>query len=326
MKKTVMFIIFLVGLFLLVGCKGGDTGGSVSAPFLGGSTGVFIDFVDAAPPDEVTDGGTFDFDVLVSLRNDGEFDIEKDNIKVSLQGVRPEDFGTYLDQLKDLHPEDDVNGRHRDTEGNIIESTEVYVKFPEGAGDQLNYVGKLVGDRKDFTIRADVCYMYQTKGMAQYCVLRDLLNVRDDSICDPSGSKPVYSSGAPVQLSNFRQTIGGKDKIGFSFDVVHMGNGNLFKYGDGSDAAECPSDPSQRRRNENKVFVRVDPRMGSIKCSGLDGGSNGFVTLVNGKRPIMCTLELSPDRSDFEGELEITLDYNYQDNKDTEILVKHLME
>ena len=65
--------------------------------------------------------------------------------------------------------------------------------------------------------------------------------------------------------------------------------------------------------------------MGSIKCSGLNGNT-GFVKLSNGMRSIFCTLELSPDRSDFEKELKVTLDYNYEDDKDTVVLVKHLMD
>ncbi len=323
MNKNVLFVMFVTSLFFIAGCQGGETQGSV-APFLGGTTGVFIDFIEGSPPEEVTDSGTFDFDVLVSLRNDGEFDIGRQDIKVSLFGIRAEDFGSYLEQLQNQMPEDDLIGRSRDTEGNIIEGVPVFVEFPEG-DDELNYVGKLVGNRKEFTFRANVCYLYQTTGMAQYCVLRDLINVRDGALCDPRENKQVHSSGAPVQLSNFKETVVGRDKIGFSFDVVHRGNGDIFKYGGGQQAADCPSDSSERRRNLNKVMVTVDPGLGSVSCSGLQGNSD-FVTLVNGKRSISCTLDLSTDRSDFEKELRITLDYNYEDDKDTKILVKHLLD
>lgn len=324
MNKNTLLVMFVIGLFFIAGCEGGGTSeGGGGAPFLGGTTAVSIEFVEGSPPDEVTDGSTFDFDVLVSLRNDGEFDIDKEDIKVSLFGIRAEDFGSYNEQLTNQIPEDDLIGRDRDTEGNILEGAPVYVEFPGEEGDSLNYVGKLVGDRKEFTFRADVCYLYQTTGMAQFCVLRDLINVRDDSLCDPSESKNVYSSGAPVQLSNFKQSVIGKDKIGFSFDIVHRGNGDVFKYE--NKAADCPSDSSERRRSMNKVMVTVDPGMGSISCSGLEGGSD-FVTLVNGKRSISCTLGLDADRSDYEKELRITLDYNYEDDKDTRVLVKHLLD
>lgn len=319
-----MYVIFAISALILAGCEGGGgkTGGTV--PFLGGTTGISIEFLEGSPPAEVTDGGTFEFDAMVSLRNDGEYDISREDIKVSLYGIDPNDFNVRLDELQDENPEGDLIGRSRDTEGNIIEGTPVYVRFPESEGNFLNYYGYLVGDRKDFTFRANVCYKYQTTGMAQFCVLRDLINVRDDTVCKPNEPKTVYSSGAPVQLSNFKQTVVGKDKIGFSFDIVHMGNGNIFR--DDSAEVKCPSSSSDRRKAKDKVQVSINAgNVGSLSCTGLSYGNSGEVTLVNGKRSIMCTLDLMAERSDFEKELEITLDYNYEDDKDTTVLVKHLM-
>jgi len=322
MNKKVIFSLLIITLFVIAGCNQGDKGGTVSTPFLGGSTGVFIEFIKGNPPEQVYDGGSFDFDVLASLRNDGEYDISKGDIKISLYGIRPEDFGSILQDLTDLNPPENLIGKSRDSEGSVIEGIPVYVKFPPNDGDHLNYAGKLVGDRKDFTIRANVCYRYQTKAMAQYCVLKNLIDdAREDSICVPRQSKTIYSSGAPVQVGNFLQSVAGQDSIRIRFDVLHSGNGNVFEYGDSdSPAATCPRDPSSRRSNENRVFVTVDPGLGSVTCSGLQGNS-GFVRLANGKRTVICTITLSPDRTDFEKELKITLDYNYEDDKDTRFLV-----
>ena len=322
MDKKVIFSLLIIGLFVMAGCRGGDKGGIVTTPFLGGSTGVFIEFVRGNPPEQVYDGGTFDFDVLARLRNDGEYDIPKENMKVSLYGIRPEDFGSTLQDLTDINPQEKLISRSRDAEGEIIEGIPIEVKFPPNAGDHLNYGGKLVGDRKEFLIRANVCYRYQTKAMAQYCVLKNLIDdARDDSICDPRRSSTIYSSGAPVQVANFRQSVAGQDSIRFRFDITRSGNGYVFEYG-GSDspAATCPRDPSTRRDNEDRVFVTVNPGLGSTICSGLEG-SSGFVRLANGKRTVICTVTLSPDRTDFEKELEIILDYNYEDDRDTRFLV-----
>jgi len=320
MDKKIVFALITISLFLIGGCTGGD-GGTVTTPFLGGTTGLFIDFIEGNPPEEIYDGGSFGFDVLVSLRNDGETEIDQDDVKVSLFGIRPEDFDSSNDELIDQYPEEDLIGRSRDSEGNIIEGIPIYVKFPQGEEEHLNYHEKLVGDRKEFTVRANVCYKYQTKAMAQYCVLRNLIDVRNDAICDPSESKTIYSSGAPVQLSNFRQGVAGQDKIRFTFDVLHRGNGYVFEYGEGGGDVNCHyGDPGARRRKEDRVYVKVEPGMGSIECSGLQGQS-GFVRLVNGKATVICTLDLSPDRSDFEKELEVTLDYIYEDDRDVNFVV-----
>lgn len=325
MNKNIILVLLTIGLLFLMGCQG-DQGGLSASPFLGGTTGVYIEFEEGSPPEEVTDDGSYEFDALVSLRNDGEYDIDKDDIEVNLYGINPEDFGSFLEELTEQSPSENVNGRRRDTEGNIIEGTPIYVRFPPNDEDSLSYVSDLVGDRKDFRFRANVCYRYQTLAMAQYCVLRDLINVRDNAVCDPTATKSVFSSGAPIQVANFRQTVAGQDKIGFSFDIVHRGNGYVFEYGEAdSPAATCPSDPSLRRRNEDRIKVTVEPGLGAITCSGLESGV-GFVKLSQGIRPVFCTLTLSPDRSDFEKELRITLDYNYEDDRDKIILVKHLAE
>ncbi|MCH9029164.1 MAG: hypothetical protein IH819_06015 [Bacteroidetes bacterium] len=118
-----------------------------------------------------------------------------------------------------------------------------------------------------------------------------------------------------------------KDKISFNFDITHSGRGDVFKEGDAdSPAADCPRDPRERRQKENKVFVAVDTGIPNLKCVGFSGGTSGFVTLVDGRRGITCAQELDPGRNDFETNVEITADFNYRDNVEQEVLVKHLLD
>ena len=328
MNKKIVFIVLSLSLLVLISsCKGGDsgTGAAPKTPFLEGSTGLVIEFEDGSPPNEVADRGTFDFNAIVKLRNDGEFDVKKDKVKVDLVGILPQDFNALPDDLKLKSPSDDLTSRKRDSEGNIIEGITTFVTFPNEAGT-LNFPGTLSGNQQ-FTFRADVCYLYQTKAVATLCVLRDLINVREDAVCDPSESKSIFSSGAPVHAANFRQSTLGKDKIGFSFDVVHGGNGIIYKSGSADAAdANCPKDSSERRQKENRVKVTVNTGLSGLRCSGLDSGTVGHVILVGGKRSITCTQDLDTGRNDFEKPIEISLDYNYNDDKETSVLVKHLID
>lgn len=327
MDKKFAFISLTLSLLILVSAcqqRGTDTGAAPKTPFLGGSTGLVIEFEKGSPPEEVTDKGTFDFNALVKLRNDGEFDLTKDKVKVDLIGILPQDFGATPEELNDKNPADDPTARKRDSEGNIVEGTTTFVTFPNEA-ETFNFPGTLSGNQ-EFTFRADACYLYQTKAVATLCVLRDLINVDDKDICDPSQTKTVHSSGAPVQVANFRQSVIGKDKIGFSFDIVHRGNGIIFKSGS-ADApdADCPKGASERRSKEDRVKATVDTGISGLRCTGLDGGTTGHVTLVSGKRSVTCTQDLDPGRNDFEKPIEIRLDYNYNDDKETKVLVKHLI-
>lgn len=329
MKQLVYLISGIILLFIIAGCDGGvgsdSSGAAPKTPFLEGTSGLEIEFLDGAPPEEVTDGGTFDFQAIVRLKNEGEFDLKRDQVRIDMIGFLPEDFGVSQEELKDKRPEDDPTPKNRDSEGNIIDPIETFVTFP--SNDAFFNFERSVTGNTIFIFRADVCYKYQTKALSRICVLRDLVNVDDDTICDPSETKRIFSSGSPIGIDSFRQTVTGRDKISFSFNVVHSGKGNVFKEGDvTSPAASCPRDPRERREKENRVSVTVDTGLPNLRCVGLSGSTSGFISLVNGKRTVTCTQELDTGRNDFETNVEITVDFNYQDDVDQEVLVKHLVD
>jgi len=421
-KRCKLFVLISVISMFLAGCGRGDEGigGAPTTPFLGGSEGLEISFLEGSPPEEVTDSGTFEFQALVKLKNNGEFDLTKDDVEVSLAGFFPEDFSSNTPSLKGKNPEDGPTARQRDSEGNIIESVETFVTFPpkvsdaeeeaaeavvfvsilallvdvldpqavvdaaQGAADSskdasdsdpgniekaekavaaqnaadiiiaaaladgatkltvsdaalaaaitagterfFNFKSNLPGNNV-YIFRADVCYLYQTKAVSEICVLANQIDVVDDAICDPIELKSVFSSSSPLQITSFRQSVAGKDKIQFSFDIVHSGSGDVF---DPTTTADCPKDPSNRRKNENEVRVTVKTGLtdDKLKCVGLTDAateSSKVVKLVNGKRTITCTQELDAGRADFKKTVDITVDFNYLESADTEVLVKHLI-
>jgi hypothetical protein len=329
MRKFTYFVIGVALLFIAAGCDGGGstegTGSAPKTPFLGGSQGLEIEFLKGSPPEEVTDSGTFDFQAIVSLKNEGEFELERDQVKIDVVGFLPDDFGVSQDQLSDQQPEDNPTARKRDSEGNIIDAIETFVTFP--SQDSFFNFERSVTGNTEFTFKADVCYKYQTTALSRICVLRDLVNVDSDDVCDPSESKTLFSSGSPINIGSFRQTVAGQNKISFSFDVSHTGSGKVFKEGDStSPAANCPSDPRETREKENRVLVAVNTGLPNLRCVGLSGSTSGFVTLVNKKRTVTCTQELDPGRNDFETNVEITADFNYEDSSEQKVLVKHLAD
>ena len=337
-KRMLTLISFVVLLFLIAACEEGDVVGTTAKPFIGGSEGLEIGFLDGNPPEEVTDGDTFDFQALVRLINNGEHEFSDpsgdpevvNDIKVSLIGFAPGDFrsedGDFEDSdLIDESPIDVPLAKRKDSEGNILDSIETYITFPK---DDKNFKFKeQIAGNTVFIFRANVCYLYQTRVVSEICVLANQIYAGTDAICDPSGQKPVFSSGSPVQVTGFRQSVVGTDKSQLSFDVVHQGNGKVF---DPSAAADCPRNPTDRRNKGDKVRVTIKTGLtgNKLKCVGLDDAatqSSGIVKLVNGKRTITCTQELDSDRSDFKKNVDITVDFNYLDRADKEVLVKHLI-
>ena len=337
-RDLTLIILGVISLFLIVGCAGGGgeiSSGAPTTPFLGGTQGLEIGFLEGSPPAEVTDKDTFDFQTIVSLKNKGEFDLKQADVNVSLIGFDPNDFGGAALDV-DKHPEDDPAPRQRDSEGNIIESVETFVTFPNETG-YLNFKGTLSGNTA-FIFRADVCYKYGTEVVSEVCVLESMIDVASGAICDPSETKSVFSSGSPVRVDSFRQSVVGKDKLQFSFDIVHSGSGEVFI--EDNEFSQCPKSPSERRSKEDKVNVSVktglpvvttSPATAPLKCVGLTDStseslSKGDVKLVSGRRTITCTQTLKADRTDFKKAVNINLTFNYLENVDREVLVKHLID
>jgi len=145
-------------------------------------------------------------------------------------------------------------------------------------------------------------------------VRENILNPKAGGICTINEAKTVYNSGGPVQIANFAESSRSSDKVGFSFDVKHQGTGDLYE----KDTI-CNK---ETRAFEDRVHVKVDAGVPGVACTGLSAGTEGFVKLFGGTKPISCTLTV-PNPSDYELPVTITLGYDYEVSQATQILVKH---
>ncbi|MCP3681171.1 MAG: hypothetical protein GY861_00635 [bacterium] len=300
-----LIIVFIACLVVLLsGCTPDDP--ISTDPFLGGSDGISMEFVDGSPPPEIYDNGQFPFDVTLRLENKGEADVASGSYKIELSGISSRDFGgpSYTKV-----PTETLIAAYKDQQGNRIDGAVRYVTFDTPA---FSYKDAVVGDT-DFTLWADICYKYKTTATTQLCVKEDVLGVSEDNVCEIKGPKRVFNSGSPVQVSSFNQNPGGKDKLAFTFEVAHAGSGAIHG------GTLC----DMSLTNKNKVTVKVSSSAGQIKCAGLNGGSSGEVTLYEGRRAISCTQTLSQGRDSYETPLTIDLSFNYKENENIPIRVKH---
>ncbi len=325
-RKRFGLLVLISAIFLLViaGCgRGGDDTISAASPFLGGSQGLEIKFLPGSPPDEITNTN-FPFQAIVGIKNVGEYDITKYQVRADLSGVLASDFGSNL-VITNINPADNPTSRKKDSEGNIIEAVETFATIPLYGNLQLG-ADKISGNTK-LTFRADVCYQYQTGAIGSICVLNNMVDVADNAICNPKGSRAISSSGSPVKVTSFRQSVVGQNKIQFSFDIIHSGNGNVFENKIPTATAGCPKDPSIKRNEENKLDVTVATGIPqTLTCVGIGSGTgtvtSNNVRLVDGKRTITCTQEVPA--SDFERNVDISIKFNYLGSIDKEVLAKKL--
>ena len=130
-----LLLFLTLALTFLSGC--GSQKSDVD-PFVGGTNGLLINFVEGAPPQTVFDDGQSPFQVIVHLENDGEYTIPRDKVRVTLLGFNPVDFGlTGGDIVK--HPDSDIEGVTKDLLNNQ--------KRPGGQTDivfpDFNYASKI---------------------------------------------------------------------------------------------------------------------------------------------------------------------------------------
>lgn len=303
--------LLLLCLLTLAACaqNNGQQGPELAgSQFIGGTTGIVPEFLPGSPPDVVYDGGNFPFDVVVALNNKGEFHVPAENARVEISGIRGEEFGVSQASLVN-HPDQDVLGRQLDSSGNVLETSPSYVEF-----SGLNHQQPIVGSSQTFPIQASVCYLYGTVASTQLCSRENLLNPRPGGICAINEDKTVSNSGAPVQVSSVRENTRAHDRVGFTFKVVHSGQGVIYKDGSGCDQND--------RRLENQVGVRVTTGLPGLACSGLDSGNQGTITLFGGEKTVTCTQEI-PTPADFEFPVTVELIYDYEERVTTQVQVKH---
>lgn len=128
-RKYLILALLIISVLVLSSCKqsGAAAGSAPRTPFIGGTAGVSMNFEKDSPPPEVTDDQSFAFNAIVSLKNEGEYAIDSNDMRVNLVGFDPSDFGKDFESLRDAQPDDILDSKKRDAEGNIIEGTTTFV-------------------------------------------------------------------------------------------------------------------------------------------------------------------------------------------------------
>lgn len=310
--KQLPYIIAVISVLLLAGCQQAQTAELPS--FIGGKDGVVASFVDNSPPKESYDGGDSPFDVEVKLENKGETPVTKEQARVKITGIRAQEFN-LLDENLVKAPEEALPELTKQ-DGKIQTGSPVFVSFPN-----FNHVSYITGASLPFPIRADVCYGYASIAVSKLCIRENVLNPPAGGLCEINADKPVASSGAPIQVENVKESARASNKIQFSFDVVHVGTGNIFKLDSRCDKTS--------RVPEDKVFVTVDTKLPGLTCSGLnavrEGAAEGEMKIIGNSRTVSCQQTVT-NRGDYELPVNFRISYDYETTIQTTVAIKHAGE
>jgi len=317
MKKAIIISFLALMLVFAAGCGEKQEQGVTGSKFVGGSEGLAVTFAPGSLPDQILDTEQ-PFGISIVMTNKGDYTIENGaDATVKITGIDPEDFGVSSGDMVQDSP-NQIRGAQKDTQGNVIQGETVSLDFPADGSSFVHQ--KEIAGAVTYNVRADVCYKYGTTANTKLCVLEDILGTTGSSgkLCQINEEKTVDNSGAPVEVSSFRESVSSADKVSFVFKVRHTGGGSVHEVG-----SECNKEFQQK----DKVHVKVDTGISDgLQCSGLqDGTASGSVfegdaQLLNGEREIRCTQTIN-NPTDLEKlvQIELTYDYNQFISKTLEV-------
>ncbi len=314
MKKLhITLLAILIVVVSLSGCDGNTSNTTSKNPFRGGTDSISVSFEDEAPPSEIYAGTDFPFSIMLRVKNEGEYDVLKQDFSVAIQGIEAGLYGKSASYLIAESANDDLLATKLDSEGNIIPGTEDYIEFSD-----LAYQNDLSA-RISVPIQADVCYLYGTKAQSSICLKRDPTKDRENDVCAANEAKTIYTSSGPVQITDFREAPFGKSTVSFTFTVKHNSAGMIY-----ARKTTC-GDRGVNFADQDKVWVQVDAGVSGVTCTGLSSGTStteGFVKLGPEGRPITCKLDVDQLSNDFVQTVNILLEYDYRQILSTTLDIK----
>jgi len=326
-NKWFIFAVAITALFLATSCTqtAQPGSGNTNAAFVGGTVGLNTYLIEGMPPPIINDANTFPFGFGIAIENQGEVDVGPgtDNpfVMVRLEGINPEQFGTTDADLRKVL-DTPIKGSMRNYDGTIFPGEITSVLF-----EPLTYMPDIRGNTQ-FTIRADICYDYETDATALLCIKDDVLeNIQDTSICSLTGEKNPQNSGGPIHVTSVVENPMAENKIQVNFKIEHVGIGEFFGRPTGSVESEI-CDFSTRNFNKYYVDVEVSPLQDSglaVTCSRFSGSNSGRIKLYQGAATtISCTIERTRTSAGrvFQEPLNINLKYRYGQYLETPLVIQ----
>ncbi len=331
-SKKLMIVMLLILALTLSACGGSPSKpGAVSevGGFVGGNNGFGINVLVGAPPDVIQDRGATPFSFVLTLENIGEAKVGPgtDNplIVTRLTGIRPKDFG-LTDESAARVADFTLEPAKRNFDSTIMPGEINYVNY-----DNLAYKEQVL-DSQAITIRAEVCYDYESYATTKLCFKKDVIESNEDlSICALNSARPVGNSGSPIHITAVEQKSMNDKSIRVTFRLEHVGKGVFFYRNEPKDNYDS-CDFNEANQNIFKLDVEITPTskdLYSFECQRLDpiagGGARGSVKMSGGApTTVTCIVTRNKigDVRVYEDLFNIKLRYRYGEFIEKPILVQ----
>ena len=307
-------VVVLLAVIFITSCDTfGPRGDSERSPgaFIGGVKGIEVAFAEDEPPARVLDHNQQEFFVTLILRNGGEFTVPAGQLIASLSGVSKQAFGLNSLNVKNDFP---IQGAQKSV-GGTTPGGEELLEF-----GRAQYTLDVPADFP-VTLRADVCYTYQTKALATLCLKKDVLQRDVDDVCEVKiPNLSPQNSGGPFQVISMRQDTVGKNRVKLNFKVRNLGGGLIYE--PGTFTSMCAGQKDKQDRV--KVTVTSLENNFKVDCSQFGNSNSGIVRLVNGEKDLSCTVDTSGlQEVTFQDILIVQMDYMYRNPVAVDLVVEN---
>ncbi len=309
MKKKSLFVLVLSLVVLISACQNAQKEKQALGIFIGGNDGLDFSFKENQPPLKVIDNNQEPFFITLNLQNKGEFTIPENKIISSLSGVNGEAFS-----LSSLNAKLAIALEGKSKSGDqIVQSSPEELQF-----DQAIYKYDLNADFPT-SLRADICYLYQTRSVAKVCLKKNPIEKNTEDKCTINSDKVIAeSSSAPVKIKDVKQRSSAVNEIKLTFTISNVGKGQVYSPTTFSDKCVDVS----AGKDEVLLEVTSNSAKSGIKCSQLKDTNKGIIKLALKEKVINCNIPTSNIQDiAFEEPVNIVLNYFYKDSIEKQITV-----
>jgi len=272
-------------------------------PFVGGSEGVAVSFVEGAPFGEFVAGQ--DIPIKLLLKNSGEYDLAGGSIEAKLFGVHMPSFSL-------------------DAGWSIVNSPLIGVKkgFLEEGSEKivdmgvLNYVAE-INNPIETTLYSKICYPYRTSASVNICVSsKEIEDSGGEVVCDIAEDKLVEGgvSSGPVQLTSFSEEFEGVNRLAFKLTFENQGVGQVF----GKNISCENIDTVEGNLEEDKVYLTMPE---DITCFFVEGEESNEGYIRVGGNTVTCHMDVENTGSTYERNINIFADYRYIESTSVDLTI-----
>ncbi len=296
--KTLIITIFVLATIFLASCEQQAGTESIDSVWIGGDDGLIATFEDFGIGNEIYEDEAFP--VVVLLQNKGEFTIQAHEVEMKIRGISENDF-SGLDF-------------ERTNEERIDKVTEF---LPDGGYERVNfgeavYEG-LTGTFYDANIYVEYTYPYATYiSIPKVCFKEDL---RDERVCDVSGSKTAFASASPIQIGSVTEKPYGSGKIYLEIPIYNTGNGRSKAYLGDDFSTIYDTVAFEVETAGMECNSRGDPSVARISRATADDAGAAKTTIV-------CISDTLEEDALYTAQVDITVTYYYQDLESTRVRIK----